>query len=544
MKKDSFMRGALVATICIVFSKILGIIYVIPFHAIIGENGRALYGYAYNMYTLFLSFSTVGIPLAVSKMVTEYNVLGYHTAKNRTYSLALKITILISAILTLVLFACSPLIARIIIRDLKGGSTVQDIAYVLRATSTALITVTVLSSLRGYLQGHKYITASSLSQVIEQFVRVIVIIFGSYIAVRLWGTKEAIAVAMLGATIGSIFALLYLRLKLKNHRKKEKNIVELKEEKEITNKDLIKKLISYTIPFIVVSIAINLYNSIDVMTILKPLVNYAKLKVTDAETVLSVISTWGAKLNSIVTSISAGVVVSVLPNVTSDFVKKDMKEVNNKINKTLKVVSFFIIPMVIGLSFLAEPVWNIFYSENSLCVSVFRYSIFTSLFYSIFLNIYTIMQSVDRQKVGNKTLIIGLLSKFVLNIPLIFLFSKISFIPTYYGSITATVIAYIIPIVLNMRDLNKNLNIKFKSTLKSILNMILSTIAMLVVLYLLSKFIPLNGGKIYSILIVALYAFIGSIVYLIIMIKSKTFENVFGHNLKDFIKSKLKRRNK
>lgn len=53
MKKDSFLKGAVMATFCIVFSKILGIIYVIPFHAIIGTNGRALYSYAYNMYMLF-----------------------------------------------------------------------------------------------------------------------------------------------------------------------------------------------------------------------------------------------------------------------------------------------------------------------------------------------------------------------------------------------------------------------------------------------------------------------------------------------------------
>lgn len=56
MKKDSFIKGAVVATACIVLSKILGIIYVIPFHAIIGEKGRALYGYAYNIYMLFLNF--------------------------------------------------------------------------------------------------------------------------------------------------------------------------------------------------------------------------------------------------------------------------------------------------------------------------------------------------------------------------------------------------------------------------------------------------------------------------------------------------------
>ena len=536
------MKGAMIATLCIVFSKILGIIYVIPFHAIIGQDGRSLYGYAYNMYTLFLSFSTVGIPLAISKMVTEYNVLGYHNVKNRTYSLARRITIIVSTVAAVVLFIFSPFIAKIIIRDLEGGNTVYDIAYVLRATATTLITVTILSSLRGYLQGHKYITASSLSQVIEQFVRVVVIIFGSYFAVRIWGKNEAIAVAMSGATAGSIAALIYLELKMRKHRQKEKNYIELEEEKKITNKDLFKKLLSYTVPFIVVSIAITLYNSIDVMTLLKPLVKYAGLSVIEAETVVSVISAWGAKLNSIVTSIAAGVVVSVLPNVTGDYVKRDLKAVQSKINKTLQTVLFFVIPMVVGLSFLAKPVWYLFYDKNELCISMFKYSICTAVFYSVFLNIYTIMQSVDRQRVANRTLIIGVLSKFILNIPLVILFSKISFIPAYYGATTATIIAYIIPVVLNIRDLKKNLNIKFQPTFLALINTIVSTVVMVLVLNLLKLFIPLDGSKLYSLVTVLLYSILGAITYGIMCIKTNNFKNIFGRSISDFIKSKFNKK--
>ena len=542
MKKDSFMKGALVATLCIVFSKVLGIVYVIPFHAIIGINGRALYAYAYNMYQLFLNFSTVGIPLAISKIVSEYNVLEYHDAKKRTYKIAVKITVAVASMLTIILFVFAPYIAKMIIGDLEGGNTVGDITFVLRVAASALLIVTILSNLRGYLQGHKYITAPSISQVIEQFIRIIVVILGSYIAIRLWGTREAVGVAMSGATIGAIAAFIYLELKMRNHRKTEKVQSIKDEEKKLTNKILLKKLIQYTIPFVVVSVAISLYNSIDVMTIIRPLVKYGKLQVQNAEMVLSVISTWGAKLNSIVTSIAAGMVIAVLPNVTSDFIKKDMKSVENKINNTLQIILFFVIPMVVGLSFLAQPVWNIFYDGNELCINVFRYSICTSLFYSLFLNVYTIMQSVNRQKFANIAIIIGLLIKLTLNIPLIMLFSNISFIPTYYGSITATILAYTIPITMCIIDLKKNLNINFKTTISSLLSTFVSTILMVIILFILKLILPLNGGKLYSIMVVAIYAMVGIVVYLIINIKSKNFENVFHCNVKEFINSKFRRK--
>ena len=67
MKRSSFKQGAFIATFAIILTKIIGIVYVIPFYKVIGEKGGALYGYAYTIYATFLSISTVGIPLAISK---------------------------------------------------------------------------------------------------------------------------------------------------------------------------------------------------------------------------------------------------------------------------------------------------------------------------------------------------------------------------------------------------------------------------------------------------------------------------------------------
>lgn len=83
MKKNEFIEGALIATIAIILSKILGVLYVIPFYNIIGENGGSLYGYAYNIYNFFLIISSAGIPLAISKITSEYNTLG--KMKEKTY---------------------------------------------------------------------------------------------------------------------------------------------------------------------------------------------------------------------------------------------------------------------------------------------------------------------------------------------------------------------------------------------------------------------------------------------------------------------------
>ena len=127
MKKNSFMEGAIVATLGIIIVKVIGLIYVIPFNAIIGEQGGALYGYAYNIYMLFLSISSAGFPFAISKLTSEYTALGNKKAVKDTYDISLKLISIISIIIFIILFAFAPSIGKLIIGNSTGGNTYSDI---------------------------------------------------------------------------------------------------------------------------------------------------------------------------------------------------------------------------------------------------------------------------------------------------------------------------------------------------------------------------------------------------------------------------------
>ena len=160
---------------------------------------------------------------------------------------------LITAIVsTILLFVFAPNLAKYIIPDNNYGNTIADITLVIRVSATAIIFVTLISMIRGYMQGMKYIKASSISQVIEQLVRVLIIVLGSLIYLKLIGKNVSIAVsiAVFGATAGAIFALFYLLFKRKQIPKD--NLKEIKEEeKQVSNKKLIKKIIGYTITIVI-----------------------------------------------------------------------------------------------------------------------------------------------------------------------------------------------------------------------------------------------------------------------------------------------------
>ena len=182
MKKDSFLKGTLIASIAIITTKILGVLYVIPFYKIIGEEGGILYSYAYNIYNLFLNISTAGIPIALSMIISEYITLGKENEKNQAYSLSKKIIFTISIIAFLILFIFSDKLALFFINGVEGASPIKDISLVIRAISFSLIIIPFLSILRGYLQGHKFIAPGSISQVWEQIIRIFVVLVGSFIS--------------------------------------------------------------------------------------------------------------------------------------------------------------------------------------------------------------------------------------------------------------------------------------------------------------------------------------------------------------------------
>ena len=222
MKKSTFVKGAFITTLGIVISKILGIVYVIPFHAVIGEKGGALYGYAYTIYLFFMSLSSAGIPLAISKIISEYQSLGYHNVKQRAFLIGKRIALLLGFVCFLLIMLFAPFLARAILGDVTGGNTIEDVTFVVRVIGTAILIVPLLSIYRGYFEGHRFMSPSSISQVVEQIVRVFIIIFGSFLAIRVFklSLTSAVGIALFGATAGAIAAYLYLFVKRVKNKKK------------------------------------------------------------------------------------------------------------------------------------------------------------------------------------------------------------------------------------------------------------------------------------------------------------------------------------
>ena len=540
MVKNSFVAGAFITTFGIVLSKILGIIYVIPFHAVIGDVGGALYGYAYTIYSLFMSLASAGIPLAMSKIVSEYQTLGYHNAKKRAFALGKRIALLLGVICFLVLMLFAPLLAKSILGDLTGGNTVEDVSFVIRVISMAILIVPVLSIYRGYFEGHRFMSPPSISQVIEQIVRVLIIIFGSFFAIKVFklNLTSAVGIALFGATVGAVVSYFYLVDKKNKNKKKFDEKIRNVNEPIITNKMIVKKIVIYALPFILIDIFKSLYNYVDMVTVVRGLVEIAKFNVVDAETIMSMISTWGSKFNMIILSVSTGVIVSLIPNLTRSFVKKDMIDVNNKINQALSILLFLMLPMTIGLSFLAEPVWILFYGDSIYGPSVLSYFIFVGFSMGLFTAAITIVQVLKDYKTVFVSLVIGIMIKIILNNSLMVTFHNLG-LPAYYGVITASLVAYVVSFIVCLVVLYGKYNVNYEVTIKNFMDILCGSMLMIIGLFLFKFLIPIVGvSRISNLFIILIYAIVGVIIYMVFMYKMGTINNVFGDKLNKLFKNK------
>ena len=540
MKKNSFVEGTVIATVFIFLVKILGMLYVVPFYSIVGSRGAALYSYAYNIYLIFLSISSAGIPNAISKLISEYETLGYLEAKTRTYKISKKIISLLSILSFILLFIFAKPIAHLIIGDMTGGNTINDIAFVIRCVSVSILVVPFLSITKGYLQGHKIMTPSSVSQLIEQVVRIAIMLLGSYLIYKVFnGTLTlAVGISLLGAFFGALVADLYLLIKIK-HNKKDLHLDKEYKKDSITNKEIIKKIASYSIPIIIINLITNVYSSTD-MILVSRTIQHLGYSASDVEFITSSISTWCPKISMIINSIVLGMTMSLIPNIVSSYVKKDYKNVNLKINKALQIILYTSIPMTVGISILSTPIWTIFYNTNKYGGLILSINIFTALLVNINISTSTMLQSMNKFKAVYLSVILGFVTNGILDVPMMYLCKYIG-IESFIGSIIATCIGYFLSIGVSIYYLKKeSKGLKFKSTINLTYKILFAVIIMFMVLFTLNKVLPFDlyirsGAMITTII----NSIIGAIIYIFITYKLNVINEVFGKEFINKIKNKL-----
>src|SRR5690625_1820531 len=529
---NNIVRGTMLLTGASFLSRFLGMIYVIPFNALVGSQGGALYFYAYNPYSILISISTVGVPLAVSKFVAKYNSLGDYETGMRMFRTGLMMMFITGLLAFLVLFFGAEVLATFIINDDNLGNSVEDVKMVMRMVSFALLLVPAMSIVRGFFQGHQSMGPTAVSQVIEQIVRIAFVLGGAFLVLKIFDGTIATAVgyatfaAFVGAVASCFVLWIYWRKRKKYIHEKMKN---QQYTYELSNKDLIIELFSSAGPFVIVGIAIPLYQLVDQFTFNRAMVAIGEGKI--AELALAAINLYGHKLVIIPVTIATGLSIATLPTLTKSFTQQNNELLKNQINQSLQIILVLVIPAVVGLVSLSHEAYGTIYGLEDLSFtgSLLAWYAPVALLFALFTVSAAILQGINEQRFAVISLGIGFLIKLLFNIIFIHVFGA-------KGSIFVTSLAVGTAVGLNLWRIKQSIYFSYRQLFKKFLLIVILSGIMYITTFLVKSLIgliiPYEESRFYMSIMLIIGVVVGGVVYLWLAYQSTLLEKVLGSRVK------------
>lgn len=524
---SNMLRGTMLLSGASFLSKFLGMIFVIPFFAIVGTTGNALFVYAYTPYSIFISLSTVGIPAAVSKFVSKYNALGDYQVGMRMFRAGSALMLGTGIAAFLVMFLLADVIGAQQIKGESGSITSDDIAFVIRMVSFALIVIPAMSIVRGFFQGNHSMGPTAISQTIEQIVRIIAILAGSYIIVNYFNGSITLAVgfAAFAALIGALAACLVLFWYWRKRKPFiDKQIAMQETTHDFRTVDLFKELFRYAGPFVLVGLAIPLYQLVDQFTFQPAMVASGREALWETE--IAVINNLGHKIVIIPMTIATGLSMAMLPSLTNAFTQNDRAAYTRLINQALQVIMVFVIPAAAGIAILSDEIFGSLFTLEDIEITGKLMALYApvALLFGLITVTAGMLQGLDQQNYAVISLLAGLLVKILFNSQFIHMFGG-------KGAILGTAIAAGIAVLLNLIRIRRSADFSYKQTMKRTILILIFTGMMCLVIavlkFVFGFFLPFQEERWATIIMLLTGVSAGGLFYLFLAYKSTLLEHIF-----------------
>ena len=440
-EEGKFGRGTSSMVTAVFVSRLLGLLFIIPLQNIIGGYAYGIYYLAYPLYTVMLTLSTAGFPLALSKTISDLSAHGKHKEAGATFRIVGRSMLLFGLGAFLLMWFLGPLYLQMALPH-PDTTQIQAALPAIRALAPALIVLPLMSAMRGYLQGYLRFQPSAASQVIEQIARVGVILIGVLIAVELGsGPPVTAAVATFGAVAGAVPAFLLLRKAVIRVRKEMNRKSRYASRSRLKAGHVLWRLLMYSMPIAMGTLILPLSQQIDAWTVPRGLMARG-LTFMAATIQYGIYSGEALKLIQLPLSFANAIGVAVLPGLTEALSLGNNSLAKDRLVMTLRMTAFITLPAAAALSILALPL-NIALFRSSAGTGAIALAGLISIFSAIELVSTYILQGYDKFYTPVGHMAIGLLIKLALNIILVPIFG-------INGAAMASVVGYMISSWLNM----------------------------------------------------------------------------------------------
>ncbi|EJQ7841240.1 TPA: polysaccharide biosynthesis protein [Staphylococcus pseudintermedius] len=529
-ENKELVRGTFLLTLSILITKVLGIIYVIPFYQIIGgADNLAPFNYAYGPYNVAIAVATAGVPLAASKYVAKYNTLGAYRVSQKLYKSSFIVMSITGILGFVILYLLSPMIASVTIAhnmDKNAGWTVDQITAIIRTISFVVIFIPVLATWRGVFQGYKSMGPTALSEVTEQIARIIFILVGSYLVLNVFDGSVLLAngIATFGAAIGAIAGILTLWWYwIKRRRGIHEMVASDMTGIDVSYSKMYKEILSYSIPFVIVSLNFPLFMIVDQLTHNNAL-SIAGVETSLQGTFFTMLNMTTNKIVMIPTSLAAGFAISLIPFITKTYEKGDYVEMHRQIRTSLGVLMYITVPASLGIMALAVPLYTVFYEYSMDGSRLLFYYAPVAILISLLSVTASMLQGIDKQKLTVFVIVGSVVLKFILNMPLIIMFETA-------GAILSTAIALTFAIVCNFFILKKYARFKFNETIIDVCKILLYSFMMMIIveiIYFVFQFVISPASHVGAFIITVICAIVGVIIYAVLTMKTRLADKFLG----------------
>lgn len=521
---DKMINGFAWLSAGLIMSRLLGAIYIIFWSNWIGEHyelANSLYAIAYNPYVLFIDVATAGIPLAITKQVSQLNAQNEYKASVQLFKYTSFVMLGLGIFASLVFYFSANLIAS---GSVQPTGDINDNIRVLRTLAPTLIILPFISILRGFFQGFQQMTTPAVSQIIEQFVRVGYMLTMTFYVMKIKNGSfvEAVEQSTLAAFVGALVALIFLGYEffksLPYIRGKmilgEKNI-------KIDFTKSVKTVLKDSIPFVLLSMGTSFVSIID-QFLYRPIVSdFSNYDAKHISVTYAWFSANAAKLTAIVGSFSAALTTASIPNIATLYQKGNQHELVTAIRKNIKLSLFIIVPASIGLLIVSPAIYRVFYSDanGAQVLRISALSIITAGIYSISVAIF---QSMNYHKFVLQSVSILLLFKLSFDIILTAIFKELG---PGLSTISATSVA-ILFLYITLKSILKTNLFTFADIVPFIQSTALMAISATIAFWLIQAILP-EAGFFYNVIKVIFTAFVGGLVYSLFTLQNQLMDQIF-----------------
>ena len=531
-KTTGFMQGVVVLMFSQVIIKIVGLIYKLYLtnKQGFGDRGNAIYSAAFQIYALFLTISSVGVPNSISKLVSSKVALGDNKGAYRIFKIAFALFGILGFIGSSILFLGAEIIS-------NNYLQIPEAKLALMALAPSVFLVSIEAVLKGYFNGRENISVTANSQSLEQIFKTLLTVAIVENIGRISGNSTAVmaAGATLATTVATLFALMYLYKYFVN-RKKEvwQEVVSSSNNKKEGIKRIIKNILLVSIPISLSALFSACSKTIDAMTVVRILKStIGELEATNQYGILS------GKIDVLVAlpfSFNVAFATALVPAISSAIAKKQNHIVKKRIEFSILVTILIGIPFTIYMIMFSNDILHILFPNAAKGAEMLQLSALTIIFIVLTQTINGALQGLGKVNVPVVAFAIGGIIKLILNLILIPI-KKIGI----YGAIISSIISDMFIFVMCFISLKKCLNNKF-SINKFIIKPIISSVIMTAVSYIMYiKLVWQIQNNIILLLIsiiCGMIAYIISIIMLKILDKEEIYMIPYGQKLFKTVESK------